>query len=1053
MTSTDKFQIKQDFYLTQKDCIDFERKTINTNPRYKNFNQVHFTAGDEEQFQTYRDKSISKYSKQKCPVKNIWNKYDCDVLWEKYQDIGPLSVDNTFNYIFHKFKKGIFIRIRDNKLTTFLPFSKKNFVNEWSNLIQVEPKYKNIHKFIEHVQKMEGRKYDECMVNKFTDTWYANNCLVRWEYPIHEGDTNVPMMSDMFKNLCLNRNIPDIELFVNCRDFPLITKNETEPYNHIYGENVKLKSHNYDKYCPILSMVSCLNYADIAIPNGDDWSKEMRKEGKFFPRTSNRSYDINNISWNKRKSIAVFRGSSSGSGVTPETNNRLKLAILSKNTPPDTDGQPLLDAGITDWNLRPRKNSDSPYLKTIEKDKLNIDLVSFLTIDKQTEYKYVVNVDGHSSAYRLSLELESGFCVLLVESKYRLWFRDLMKPYQHYIPVKEDLSDLLAQIKWCKDHDKLCEKISLNAKKFAEKYLSKNGMLDYLQKIIFQIKNITGDYLYNIKNIGSIFSEKETEILNCDFSPNIDNDLSLFPRFQRSYGFLEGISWVLKSLNEQNKIKLQTKQQIFKNNSTTITESEIGGINIINKSSKNNLTHEAFICIKGTNQLLKQIPNFSFCFCLTKQGLLFESLTKQTLSEYINSEQFNMEEYLFILIQIALALQYAQNKLCLVHNDLTPWNVLIIKLPNYTYYDYPLGYKKVYRVKTKIIPVIIDMEKSHIISDFIHHGSEINRFLFSTIQDIITILNTSIYEICKLKLKKEQISQVLKLINFVACTGYHQKKFTYKGYDGLGEVRFFLTQAKKFTSLINNNKHELENKNPIDFVEYITTNFNEIKFNLQIVEKSEYHLNHNNPRQVFNYSFSHDKQSRLNSFIDVLENIQIDDNVDKFTLYYTINNILESFPSIQTNLQNFITKEEIKTEKNYEKIIQTNQEILLGILNRKIQQEIVLPENNVENIFYDEKTFLFPEKILEILKQHNKFDVNINYIIQDIINKNYKILSDNDKKIYLEYYNQINYTRMTKYITDLNTIRMTANILFDPNPIEPQREEYKKICQEIINIL
>ena len=56
----------------------------------------------------------------------------------------------------------------------------------------------------------------------------------------------------------------------------------------------------------------------------------------------------------------------------------------------------------------------------------------------------------------------------------------------HYIPIKKDLSDLIEKIKWCKKNDKICEKIAENAKKFAKKYLSENGCMDFLQNILYK---------------------------------------------------------------------------------------------------------------------------------------------------------------------------------------------------------------------------------------------------------------------------------------------------------------------------------------------------------------------------------------------------------------------------------------------------------------------------------------------------------------------------------------------------------------------------------------
>ena len=39
---------------------------------------------------------------------------------------------------------------------------------------------------------------------------------------------------------------------------------------------------------------------------------------------------------------------------------------------------------------------------------------------------------------------------------------------KHYIPIKEDLSDLIERLTWCKDNEEICEIIALNGKELAK---------------------------------------------------------------------------------------------------------------------------------------------------------------------------------------------------------------------------------------------------------------------------------------------------------------------------------------------------------------------------------------------------------------------------------------------------------------------------------------------------------------------------------------------------------------------------------------------------------
>ena len=110
----------------------------------------------------------------------------------------------------------------------FLPFSNPNYINEWSSKIKIDTsKYTSIQKFLETICINEGRKYNPNRINKNINEWFGNNSLVRYEYPISEGEKTISLFKIMFEELCKHRTIPDISFFYNRRDFPLLTRDET----------------------------------------------------------------------------------------------------------------------------------------------------------------------------------------------------------------------------------------------------------------------------------------------------------------------------------------------------------------------------------------------------------------------------------------------------------------------------------------------------------------------------------------------------------------------------------------------------------------------------------------------------------------------------------------------------------------------------------------------------------------------------------------------------------------------------------------------------------
>ena len=1056
MTTTSQFQTTPDYYSSIDECKESKRKKdTQTNPRYREYKQTHFTAGDENQFQEYRDMSNREVCIPNINLENNkFSKVDFSNIlkWEKYNNISALSVDNTFNYLFNKFKKGTFVKIQNNELKVFLPFSKKNFVNEWGGKIKVDPIFKgnnfnsSMSNFVQYINKLTGKTY-KVSVNSFTDNWYSNNCLVRYEYPINEGDTNVSNFSDMLKTLCATRKIPDIEFFINRRDFPQLKRNGTEAYNHIFGDNHPLLSHNYTEYSPILSMVTTKDHADIPIPTGEDWARISSQESKFF--TECREYptpEAFSVEWKNRKPTAVFRGASTGCGVTVDTNIRLKLAYISVNTPPDKEG-PLLDAGISKWNLRPRKLDGEIYLKTIdvvEMNKMGIKIASFMTPIEQSGYKYLVHVDGHVSAFRLSLEICMGCCILLAESKYKLWFRDMLKPMVHYIPVKEDLSDLIDQIKWCRANDKKCEKIAIKARKFYMKYLRKEGILDYMQKLLIDLKNQTGVYMYNTKTPLQIQISRETELYtkNYPVTEKKVSDIKKIPKQSRSIGLLKGLEWIVNMTNDLSSFctVAEKDERVFSNatKTTFVDKYKLSGFTFVVKSTKDPIKiseniHEIFIGTKVINEVIKYVPNFAYVFgtCNSDNNVIMEYINGKTFSDWL-TKSFNMKDFIFILIQLCLALEVAQRQCGFVHYDLKPWNIIIKELPHSVSFDYMLDEKNVYRINTQIVPVIIDYGKSHVIYENIHYGF-INMFKMSTIQDVISILITSLYDISE-TIDKKDVADLLKLANFISGTNYRKTQFRQTGPKGVSDFQFFAKRAKKYNEMISSDKYELDTKTPLDFINYVMKNFL-YKFQLEKIDYPIFRLNRGNPRQVFDYILASTTEEKIQSFIKVFDKAMSCDfppTEDSVLLYYTAQTLEGNLTSLWNTMLQFLETEKINPvsyEKKYKsvlnKIKNSYSERLKEILPIEFPTDNESYFKNLEIAQYTQETFLIPNLILKFIDKYTnsltlKTDLyDYKHIIENVI------LNQGEFKLSDDIRNQ--YKKIFKKLLDINCVNMKAN--------------------------
>lgn len=1016
------------FYPTIELCMNIEK--LQTNPRYSNFRQYLYTIGDEEQYSRYLDNTNVVFNDDIDIEKNLYKNTSLGSDWEKYRNVGPDTMMNTFRYMFYKFKKGIFVKIINNKLKVFLPFSNASYENEWSHKIKVDKsKYDTIHNFLRFITETSGYTFNPRRVSNNIKTWYANNSIVRYEYPISEGDTNVTTIKNMLDELCEKRKIPDIEFFINRRDFPIITKDSTEPYNNIWGDKtIPLVSHCFDKYLPILSVSKTSRYSDILFPVYEDWERIQSKHSKYFPpKCKNYQHEFN-TKWKDKKPIAVFRGGSTGSGVTIETNPRLKVAYMSSICNKDEDGLPFIDAGITNWNLRPRKLEDNEYLQTIDIKNIGFGLVNKLTPDEQSKYKYIINIDGHVSAFRLSLEMNMGSVILKVDSEWKVWYSTFLKPYVHYVPIKSDLSDLYSQIKWCKNNDDKCKDIIKNSKEFYDIYLQKDSVLDYLQKMLIDIKSDSGNYEYPSKSIMDFFIDYEYKNIDRTF-PNIDrNEIICIPKMNRLYELLSGIEIsVRKSLSEGTIQKyIKTDCVLFSNKLSEVKKGYYSSFPIIIKNTSDDYKtkehiHEVFIGTKVINKLFSCIPNFMYVLGLYKQenklSVISEYIEGKTLFEYINSPVFEFKEFLFILIQICLALEVAQNKCGFVHYDLTPWNIMLKRSRTLQKIEYKLSYNKVVTIRTTVIPIIIDYGKSHVVYNNVHHGF-VNRFKMSTIQDVISLLLSSVSQIIsKVTLNQKDFGSLIFISNFISKTTYCPNEFK-----NANSIRTFFFQARKYTNLIYYSKHELEQYTPLDFVNHILKlkqyDFPYFINKIGTINNSEI------TRQVFDYIYARTDDERVESFINVLNRIK------KYKVINIKNSIISRY--YVQRLQHIVN---ITTMNLTEFVKQNNLTVdipvvTLAISNIPRHEDTSLINYNIdgykftEQIPYDEFTITSKTKRIELTKYYeNKYQQS--YI--DFIDILHTVkLTKNDINLYNDILNIKPYNMVVNF-TNKNTINFIYN--------------------------
>ena len=493
----------------------------------------------------------NKTNKQKPIDDNIFNDLMNNKLPSIYKSIDLESTHQTMLYMFNKLQKGILVAIEDNKLKVFLPFYNKKWENDYIDKLYFnEQDKKNLEKLKKLLSKStktatESNEIRELMrlskdeVSKFYKSrgnsspylldrtkWLANDCMAVNHYPIkskmtHGGGEYFYLLSEVLKH----RQVNDVVFFISYRDIPVLKNDRTEPFELLYNNygliggsskstassksttsskstassksnnksNNKSKSvgiklgveYSKTQFIPICTPTTASGYANLPIIDSETI---QIISNKLFPKKCDNSYTKEKLKdiirdWSKKKNVAVFRGGATGCGITVDTNKRLKVADLS------VDNSDILDGGITDWNARTKKTS-SGVLGVIDQKAFRFGIADKKSRKEMSEFKYVVHIEGHSAAFRLGYELSLNSVMLFVKGKYEVWCNQFLTPGIHYIEIKEDLSDLVDKIKWCKKHDAECKKIAGNAMKFYETYLTKDGCFDYMQSVLHQMSGI-----------------------------------------------------------------------------------------------------------------------------------------------------------------------------------------------------------------------------------------------------------------------------------------------------------------------------------------------------------------------------------------------------------------------------------------------------------------------------------------------------------------------------------------------------------------------------------
>jgi hypothetical protein len=101
-----------------------------------------------------------------------------------------------------------------------------------------------------------------------------------------------------------------------------------------------------------------------------------------------------------------------------------------------------------------------------------------MTQEEQLKYKYLICIEGNDVGTSLKWQLASNSIVLMAKPIIEGWLMEgALEPFVHYVPLKDDFTDLDKMIDWCRNNDDKCKEISANARKHIEQFLDEENEL------------------------------------------------------------------------------------------------------------------------------------------------------------------------------------------------------------------------------------------------------------------------------------------------------------------------------------------------------------------------------------------------------------------------------------------------------------------------------------------------------------------------------------------------------------------------------------------------
>ena len=182
-------------------------------------------------------------------------------------------------------------------------------------------------------------------------------------------------------------------------------------------------------------------------------------------------------SFDKKVPKIVFAGSSTGS-LSPYENTRLNTAVWSKS---DLWARSFTDIFLTNMvQMKEEEVGEFFSLKSVSRESI---MKSFMSIDEQLTYKYILSIDGNTWAWDRPVWVMNQNSVLMkYDSNQVGWYYPCLKENFHYIPV--NMNNMEKQYTFLENNPNQSREIISQAQQFVKSFCTPIAYQVYLKYLI-----------------------------------------------------------------------------------------------------------------------------------------------------------------------------------------------------------------------------------------------------------------------------------------------------------------------------------------------------------------------------------------------------------------------------------------------------------------------------------------------------------------------------------------------------------------------------------------